>query len=44
MENPTLEKLSALSARLDLVERLLDEQFMAGKGMAVSGRPAETKE
>ena len=44
VENPTLEKLSALSARLDLVERLLDEQFMAGKGMAVSGRPAETKE
>lgn len=28
VENPTLEKLSVLSARLDLVEKLLDRQFM----------------
>lgn len=44
VENPTLEKLSALSARLELVERLLDEQFMAGKGTFSSGRSAQTEE
>ena len=44
VENPTLEKLSALSARLELVERLLDEQFMAGKGLAASERPVQTEE
>ena len=44
VENPTLEKLSALSARLELVERLLDEQFMAGKGLSASERPVQTEE
>ena len=44
VENPTLEKLSALSARLELVERLLDEQFMAGKGTFSSGRSVQTEE
>ena len=44
VENPTLEKLSALSARLELVERLLDEQFMAGKGLSASERPIQTEE
>ena len=44
VEDPTLEKLSALSARLELVERLLDKQFMAGKGLSISGCPIEAKE
>ena len=44
VENPTLEKISALSARLELVERLLDEQFMTWKGMPISRCPVETKE
>ena len=44
VENPTLEKLSALSARLELVERLLDEQFMAAKGLSASERPIQTEE
>lgn len=44
VENPTLEKLSALSARLELVERLLDEQFMAGKGLSASGCRVQTEE
>lgn len=34
VQNPTLERLSALSARLDLVERLLDEQFLIGTGLS----------
>ncbi len=33
VKNPTLEKLAALSARLDLVESILDEQFMERKGL-----------
>ena len=33
VENPTLEKIAALSARLDLVEHILDEQFMERKGL-----------
>ena len=28
VQNPTLEKLAVLSARLDLVEKLLDEQYL----------------
>ena len=28
VENPTLEKLAALSARLEFVEKLLDRQFL----------------
>ena len=31
VKNPTLEKLSALSARLELVERLLDEEYLKQK-------------
>lgn len=37
VENPTLERLSALSQRLDFVEKLLDQQFMDQKA-----RPAAT--
>lgn len=33
VKNPTLEKIAALSARLDLVEHILDEQFMERKGL-----------
>ena len=33
VENPTLEKLEALSARLDLVERLMDEKYMELRGL-----------
>jgi len=31
VKNPTLEKLAALSARLDLVEKLLDEKYLEEK-------------
>ena len=31
VNNPTLEKLSALSARLEFVEKLLDEQYLASQ-------------
>ena len=31
MENPTLEKLEALSQRVELLEKLLDEKFMEEK-------------
>ena len=40
VENPTLEKLAALSARLEFVEKLLDEQFLTQKaGKAVGAEP-----
>ena len=31
VNNPTLEKLSILSARLEFVEKLLDEQYLRDK-------------
>jgi serine O-acetyltransferase len=31
VQNPTLERLAAVSARLELVEKLLDEQYMKNK-------------
>ena len=31
VQNPTLERLAAISARLELVEKLLDEQYMKNK-------------
>jgi serine O-acetyltransferase len=31
VNNPTLEKLSAISARLELVEKLLDEKYLEAK-------------
>jgi serine O-acetyltransferase len=31
VNNPTLEKLSAINARLELVEKLLDEKYLEEK-------------
>lgn len=39
VRNPTAEKLSVLSARLDFVEKLLDEQYMKEKALS---RPDKT--
>ncbi len=38
VENPTLERLSALSARLDMVERLLDEQYLRQRETVAVGK------
>ena len=40
VQNPTLEKLAVLSARLDFVEKLLDEQFCAA---GADGRERDTE-
>ncbi len=44
VKNPTLEKIAALSARLDLVERILDEEFMERKGLKKPEPPRTNEE
>ena len=43
MPNPTLEKLAALSSRLDLVEKLLDEQYIQRTADAKRAKENENK-
>ena len=40
VENPTLEQIEVLSARLDLVERLLDEKYMELRGLTQTVQPS----
>ena len=43
VNNPTLEKLAALSSRLDLVEKLLDEQYIQRTADAKRAKENENK-
>ncbi len=44
VENPTAERLDALSSRLDLIERLLDEQYLTRGPQTQRDRPGQGKE
>ncbi len=44
VKDPVAEKLSALSARMDLIEKLMDEQYMEKRGLKMpEGAAAEQK-